>query len=313
MAAGPYIPNYVNAPAQSAVIAFDSSGSNQLMYLGKDDNNVTSGTDTWTKLPPVPDLSPYWLPPEFARIEFGGGIGYVYTMSVDGRLMEYLPSTNQWANRGYPGEKYTYHEYVDALADARGYTGDGDWAPGELKAECAATETAMGISHSAKEGYSLLCAQSDTPPSHTASQYTIALSQEGVGSGVWDPDPNAQDGACYSSDMVVGIPSGIRLPSAAVTASMHYILCAPAGSTRSNCRPRCSETAATGKAGAIRDLGQRQPGGRVRAGERDRRSAATTTPVSFAASSAATSGRCKPRLTGDRKRRASHGLAQFRA
>ncbi len=238
LAAGPYIPNYVNAPAQSAVIAFDSSGSNQLMYLGKDDNNVTSGTDTWTKLPPVPDLSPYWLPPEFARIEFGGGIGYVYTMSVDGRLMEYLPSTNQWANRGYPGERYTYHEYVNASADARGYTGDGDWAPGELKAECAATETAMGISHSAKEGYSLLCAQSDTPPSHTASQYTIALSQEGVGSGVWDPDPNAQDGACYSSDMVVGISqrntSTVWPPA---TASTDYILCAPAGSTRSNCRP----------------------------------------------------------------------------
>jgi hypothetical protein len=241
MAAGPYIPNFLNAPAQSAVVAFDGSGSNRLMVLGKDDTNVVSGTDTWTMLPPVPDVSQPGTP-AFTRIEFGGGTGYVYTVSNAGRLMEYIPSTNQWANRGYPGEKYYDQEYVNASADSRGYTGDGDWAVGELKAECGPTYQAVGISHSATAGYSLLCGSTDTPTSHTASQYTMSLDQgQGIGYhqlGAWDPDVFAQISECGTSDVVTGISqrntSTVWPPA---TASMDYILCAPAGSLASNCRP----------------------------------------------------------------------------
>jgi hypothetical protein len=243
LAAGPYFPAGYGS-TQAAVVAFDSSASKQLMYLGKDDTNVVSGTDTWTMLPPIPDLALVEgvAPPVYTRIEWGSGIGYVYAISAAGRLMEYVPSTNQWANRGYPGETYMYHEYVNALADSRGYTGDGDWAVGELKAECAANEAAMGISHSATEGYSLLCAKSDTPPTHTASQYTMSLDQgQGIGYhqlGAWDPDVFAQISECGTSDMVTGISqrntSTVWPPA---TASTDYILCAPAGSHSSNCRP----------------------------------------------------------------------------
>jgi len=238
LAAGPYLTPDLGS-AQSVVVGFDSQASKQLMYLAKDDTNVVSGTDTWTKLPPIPDLALVneVAPPVYTRIEWGAGIGYVYAVSAAGRLMEYVPSTNQWTNRGYPGETYTYHEYVNALVDSRGYTGDGDWAVGELKAECASTETAMGISHSATEGYSLLCAASDTATAHTSSQYTVGT--YGVGShglAGWDPGGNVSE-CVQSSDMVVGISqrntSNVWPPA---TASTDYALCAPAGSTASNCR-----------------------------------------------------------------------------
>jgi hypothetical protein len=175
--------------------------------LAKDNSHTDSFfVDTWTELPPVPmdGFSP------FTRIDYGAGLGSIYVVSTTGRLIEYVPTANQWVNREFPNLAYSYTGYVFDVNDSRGYGGDGDWAVGDLKGECAANEWMTGVSTGGMSAptHSVQCTSTDTASSFTSGGHTLTISADNDGYGshnVGDWDYGYFKGECAANEIVTGL------------------------------------------------------------------------------------------------------------
>jgi hypothetical protein len=235
MSAGPYVGSCggcPNPPELSAVVARPSSSSGSLVYLAKDNTNTgASFVDVWTQMPfPFANSNS-----PFSRADISGGIGSVYVVNPRGRLNEYVPSTNQWVNLGYPGITYTYGAFAFDAGDSRGYTGDGDWAVGEFKGECYANQWITGVSTGGLSAptHSIECTSTDNSAAFVSFQATLDITQGDsgvVGShGLANWDPGFNRGECASGQVVTGLAES--------GGSLNHVRCSnAAGAFGNNCR-----------------------------------------------------------------------------
>jgi hypothetical protein len=149
-----------------------------------------------------------------------------------GHLVEWNPSLSAPVNHGYPGGTYSYANPVFDNADSRLYTGDGDWAGGEHKGECASNQWTVGVSASSTQTHSMECASIDTTSNFTASQHTLNISgwNDGFGShGLGDWDYGYYKGECGANEMVTGLSLGSN-------GALNHVRCSSTPMAATNCR-----------------------------------------------------------------------------
>lgn len=131
---------------------------------------------------------------------------------------------------------YAYTTWPFDNGSSWGYQGAGDWAWGEYKGGCAATEWAMGVSvDGTGRGHSVRCASADTTTTNTANLHTLDVSAGNDGYGNhslgYDWDAGFYKGECAGAEAVVG------LSQATSGGALKHVRCAPVGAFGTNCRP----------------------------------------------------------------------------
>lgn len=115
--------------------------------------------------------------------------------------------------------------------DDRGYTGDGDWAPGYWKGECAATDVLVGASRSTTQGaiHDVLCKKFLYTPNAAAGStlvFTTRDSRRDTSTGDWDP--GYVKGECGYFEAVTGLaqtPDNVTRARCAAAAYYGYESC----------------------------------------------------------------------------------------
>jgi hypothetical protein len=115
--------------------------------------------------------------------------------------------------------------------DNRGYTGDGDWALGYWKGECAATDVLVGVSRSTSPGWihDLFCRKSYYTPfvsSGTTIDFRTRDARRDTTTGDWDP--GYIKGECGYFEGVTGLaqdPNQVVRARCTVVAYSGYYSC----------------------------------------------------------------------------------------
>jgi hypothetical protein len=220
-----------NPPELSVVVGLNNLLTDTFSFLAKDNSNTSpSYLDTWTTISPYGgDLAQNGI---FTRMDYGAGLGVIYTVNSAGHLLELSPTRNRWLNHGYPGMTYSYAAPVFDGGDDRRYTGDGDWAGAELKGECGSNEWTVGVSTSATQAHSMQCASTDSATNFTSFQTTLSISNQNDGwgnHGLGDWDPGYFKGECLPNGMVTGLSLGSG-------GGLNHVRCSSTPDSATNCR-----------------------------------------------------------------------------
>src|SRR6266496_3474000 len=139
--------------------------------------------------------------------------------------------------------------YAFDTDNARGYTGDGDWAYDEFKGECAANEWAVGVSSNpyTNRAHSLLCAASTPENAYfTHYQHTIDISNgnDGYGNnGVgYDWDYGYYKGECGNTEIVTGLSEQSYDTFVQRHGALRHVRCSSRETNNVNCRPKIFST-----------------------------------------------------------------------
>ena len=115
--------------------------------------------------------------------------------------------------------------------DARRATATGDWDAGAYKAECGASQAAIGLSDSPStvDAHGLLCSKDTSGLAHDGGSGCRALDFSSGDNGVSsDWDYGFAKGQCAANEFVAGV-------SVAGSGGLHDLLCCPGAVTQANC------------------------------------------------------------------------------